>query len=279
MVFGCADVVPAVHRAAGDAFEDHDVAGAGGGEGREGAVFADTGDQAVVDGTLLRPRCRSRDVRQGQRAARPVVRGEFAVAREESAQLAPACADHDEIVRAGVPFEVVDARLVQHDLAEAAVRELLKPGSALDPLVDTVGGALQRRVPGDVRSTVRTDQGERQAGDVRGLALPVVQAEFALALQRGRGVERALTGHDRSATYLVGVAVGDQGDVIAVRLESQGELGTRRPGSDHRDPSHVPLPCSRDAPIADVASAGSIVSRCPLRHLSPSGSSSPRPGP
>lgn len=188
------------------------------------------------------PRCRSRDVREGQRTARPVVRGEFGVAREELAQLALARGDYDEIVRSGVPFEVVDARLVQHDLAAAAVRELLDPGRTLDPLVDGVGRALQWRAPGDVRSTVRTDERERDAGDVRGLVLPVVQAEFALTLQRG--VEHALAGHDRAATYLVGVAVGDQGDVIAVRLKSQSELGTRLPGSNHRDPSHALLSCS-----------------------------------
>lgn len=155
-------------------------------------------------------------------------------------------------MRTGVPFEVVDARLVQHDLAAAAVRELLDPGGTLDPLVDGVGRALQRRLPGYVRSAVRTDERQRDAGDVRGLVLPVVQAEFALTLERR--IEHALAGHDRAATYPVGIAVGDQGDVIAVRLKSQGELGTRLPGSDHRDPSHVLLSRPSDVSIADVAS-------------------------
>lgn len=172
------------------------------------------------------------------------------------AQLALARGDHDEIVRTGVPLEVIDTCLVQHDLAAVAVRELLDPGGTLHPLVDGVGRALQRRAPGDVRSTVRTDERERDAGDVRGLVLPVVQAECALALERG--VEHALAGHDRAATYLVGVTVGDQGDVIAVRLESQGELGTRLPGSDHRDPSHALLSCSRHVSIADVMSVTAV---------------------
>ncbi|GLW14650.1 hypothetical protein Stsp01_13930 [Streptomyces sp. NBRC 13847] len=51
---------------------------------------------------------------------------------------------------------------------------------------------------------------------------------------------------------------------MAVRLESQGELGTRLPGSDHRDPSHALLSCSRYVSIADVMSVAASLIRLVL---------------
>ena len=113
VLLGRGDVAPAVHRPAGDALEDHDLARARRRQRREDEVLADARDQVEADGRELRPRRHPGDVRERERAHRLVELRPLGVALEEPRDLALAGRDDDEVAGGGVPLEVVDRRLVE----------------------------------------------------------------------------------------------------------------------------------------------------------------------
>src|SRR5581483_2985675 len=80
---------------------------------------------------------------------------------------------------------------------------------------------------------------DAEALDARGLLLPEVDAEVALVLERG--VEHALGGHDPAVADLVRRPVGHHGDVVSVRLETEGQLEPRLAGTDEKYPAHACL--------------------------------------
>lgn len=66
--------------------------------------------------------------------------------------------------------------------------------------------------------------GDRDADalDPGGLPRPEVQSEVTLVLERR--VEHDLRGHDPASADLVRRPVGQEGDLVALRLEAEGEL-------------------------------------------------------
>ncbi len=135
MLGGRRDVAPAVHRPAGHALEDHDLAGAARRQRREDEVLPHARDDVEADGRELRPRRHPGHVREGERAHRLVELRALCVALEELRDRALAGRDDHEVAVGGVPLEVVEARLVEDELA-AARCEVLHPARELDALID-----------------------------------------------------------------------------------------------------------------------------------------------
>ena len=124
MLLRAVDVLPAIHRAAGNALEHHDVAGAAVGQRREDEILADRRDQVEVDGRVVRARRHAVHIGQRQRALRLVEGRLFGVALEQLRDVALAGGDDGQVGRGGVGFEVGDAGLLDLERAAAAL-ELL----------------------------------------------------------------------------------------------------------------------------------------------------------
>ena len=164
-------VAPAVHRPAGDALEDHDLARARRGERREDEVLADGRDQVEADGRELGARLHPGHVGERERALRRTVRRTGRVALEQLRDLAFAGGDDDEVVLLGVAIEVGDRDVVQDDGA-ALLLELLHPERDLQALVDRLRRPLEARGPVDHLPAFRAGDGKRDAFDVRGTRPP-----------------------------------------------------------------------------------------------------------
>ena len=78
------DVGPAVHRAAGDALEDHDLAGPARRQRREDEVLAHARDEVEAHGGELGPRRHARHVRERERAHAAASYGERSASRSKS---------------------------------------------------------------------------------------------------------------------------------------------------------------------------------------------------
>ena len=233
-------VAPAVHRAAGDALEDHDLARARGGQRGEDEVLADGRDQVEAHGGVVRPRRHARDVRERERAHRLVVRRTRRVALEQRHDLSLAGRDDDQVVLLRVLLQVVDARVVDDELA-ALPLQLLHPAGDLHALVDRLRRPVELRRPVDHLAgrrlhAGRRRHGERDALDRRALFLPEVEPELALALQRR--VEHALARHHLAVVDVLRGAVRDDGDLVSLLQKPQRELESRLARTDDQNAAH-----------------------------------------
>src|SRR5580704_1957360 len=105
-------VAPAIHRAAGDSFEDHDFARSGSGEGREDKIFADAGDEIEADCGVWLTKAHSRYVRERENALRSAIRGTRCIRLEKRSKRAFADCDDYQVVAARVGFEIRDLRFL-----------------------------------------------------------------------------------------------------------------------------------------------------------------------
>ena len=234
------DVAPAVHRAAGDALEDHDLAGARCCQRRKHEVLADGRDQVERDGRVLRAWGHPGHVREREGALRRAVRGARRVALEELRDLALAGGDDHEVVLARVGLEVGNGRVVQDELP-ALPLERLHPAGHLQALVDRLGRPLEPRRPVD-RLSARPGPGDDQRDpvDVGTLVGPEVDAELALVLERG--VEHALARHHAAVADVVRRPIRDDGDLVPVLDEAKGELQAGLAGTDDEEARHSGSP-------------------------------------
>src|SRR5207248_4046269 len=138
VLFWVTDIVPAVHRPAGDAFEDHDLAAAAHRQRREDEVLADAGYQVEADRRILWTRLEPGDVGERERALRRVIRRFLRVSAEEIPDRATPGRNDDEVVIAGESLQLLDSGFANEKLAVPA-GELLHPGRDLQPLVDRLG--------------------------------------------------------------------------------------------------------------------------------------------
>ncbi len=233
------DAVEDVQRTARDALPEQDVRPPRGGQGGHDEQLANARDQVAADRfrlRVLRARAQAVHVSDGERALRGVVRGTRRVPPEHRDQLALAGGDQHQVVRTGEEVEVGDRGAVDDQLP-APLHEGVEPAGHLHALVDGLRVPLEPAEPVDGAAGVGGGDGDAEALDLRGLLLPEVDLEIALVLQ-GR-VEHALRGHHPPGADLVRRPVGHEGDLVPLRLESEGELETGLSGSHDKYLAHL----------------------------------------
>ncbi|RMR98049.1 hypothetical protein ALP75_202443 [Pseudomonas syringae pv. actinidiae] len=209
------DVLPAVQRATGNAFKNHDFAGAAGGQRRKHKVFAYTGDQVERDPRERRTWGHALDVSQCQCALWLTEQGALRVFGELIDHLTFACGQQHQIVTQRQRFQLIDANIIDHQIA-TPLDELVHPYRHFHALVHRLGVTVQACAPAEqlLARQLRVRHGQADALDSRALLFPEVEPQITLGLQRG--VKHALAGHDLAVPNLLARTVGGQGHVVAL---------------------------------------------------------------
>lgn len=118
-----AQTLPAVHVGAGQAFKDHDLAGAGDGQCWEDKIFTDARDEVEVHCREFLARLHAVDVGQCQGALRSGIVAAFGIAFEESCNIPLACGDNHQVGGFCVAFKVGHAGFLKDQGAAAGLKD------------------------------------------------------------------------------------------------------------------------------------------------------------